>query len=203
MKPDAVPVAQKPRQVPYYLQEPLRKWLDQGIDEDIFEKVPDDEPITWCSPIVVQPKPKFAGMSSDKLELHMIRASVDLRVPNKHMERSRISQAPVVEDFIHKFHDCTIWTKLDLRQGYHQLVLHPESRSIATFSTPWGNFRPKRLVFGAKASQDLFDKEMNRIFGDIPRCLNQRDDILIGATGRNTMKHWRQYFRELKIMESH
>ena len=112
----------------------------------------------------------------------MIRASVDLRVPNKHMERSRISQAPIVKDFIHKFHDCTIWTKLDLQQGYHQLVLHPESRSIATFSTPWGNFRPKRLVFGAKVSQELFDEAMSRIFGDIPRCLNQRDDILIGAS---------------------
>ena len=196
MKPKAVPVAQKPRQVPYYLQEPFRRWLDQGIEEDIFEKVPDDEPITWCSPVVVQPKPKFSGMSSEKLEPHMIRASVDLRVPNKHMERSRISQAPVVEDFIYKFHDCTIWTKLDPRQGYHQLVLHPESRSIATFSTPWGNFRPKRLVFGAKASQDLFDEEMNRIFGDIPRCLNQRDDILIGAS------NWKEHNDTGKILKA-
>ena len=117
----------------------------------------------------------------------MIRASVDLRVPNQYMERSRISQAPVLEDFTHKFHDCSIWTKLDLRQGYHQLMLHPESRSVATFSTPWGNFRPKRLVFGAKASQDLFDDAMSRIFGDIPQCLNQRDDILIGA--RNWKEH--------------
>ena len=38
------------------------------------------------------------------------------------------------------------------------------------------------MVFGAKASQDLFDDMMYRIFGDIPRCLNQRDDILIGGT---------------------
>ena len=66
-------------------------------------------------------------------------------------------------------------------------MLHPESRSVATFSTPWGNFRPKRLVFGAKASQDLFDDAMSRIFGDIPQCLNQRDDILIGA--RNWKEH--------------
>ena len=49
----------------------------------------------------------------------MIWASVALGVPNMHMERGRISQAPIVEDFIHKFHDCTI-------------------------STPWGNDR-KRL----------------------------------------------------------
>ena len=117
----------------------------------------------------------------------MIRASADFRVPNQYMERSRIAQAPVLEDFTHKFHDRSIWTKLDLRQGYHQLMLHPESRSVATFSTPWGNFRRKRLVLGAKASQDLFDDAMSRVFGDIPRCLNQRDDILIGA--RNWKEH--------------
>ena len=181
MKADAVPIAQRPRPVPYYLQEPLKKWLDQGVAGDIFERVPDDEPVTWCSPVVVQLKPKFAETPPEELEPNMIRASVDLRVPNQYMERSRIAQAPVLEDFTHKFHDCSIWTKLDLRQGYHQLMLHPESRSIATFATPWGNFRPKRLVFGAKASQDLFDDATTRIFGDIPQCLNQRDDILIGA----------------------
>ena len=71
---------------------------------------------------------------------------------------------------------------MDLRQGYHQLILHPDLLSIATFSTPWSNMRPKRLIFGAKASQDLFDEAMFRIFGDIPFCLNQRDDILIGGT---------------------
>lgn len=42
--------------------------------------------------------------------------------------------------------------------------------------------RPNRLIFGAKASQDLFDEAMFSIFGDIPFYLNQRDDILIGGT---------------------
>ena len=66
-------------------------------------------------------------------------------------------------------------------------MLHPDSRAIVTFSTPWGHFRPKRLIFDAKASQDLFDDVMFRIFGDIPMSLNQRDDILIG--GRNIAGH--------------
>ena len=116
------------------------------------------------------------------------------------MERSRISKAPVLEDFTHKFHDCSIRTKLDLRQGYNQLMLHPESRLVTTFSTPCGNFRPKRLVFGAKASQDLFDDAMSQIFGHINQCLNQRDNIMIGAG--NWKEHWVQYSKELKIMES-
>ena len=130
MKADATPVAQKPRPVPYYLQEPLRKWLDECIKQDIFEKVDSSDPITWCSPLVVQPKPRYKNVSRDNLEPHMIRASVDFRVPNKYMERNRILQSPVVEDFTCKFQDCKVFSKMDLKQGYHQLILHPDSRAV-------------------------------------------------------------------------
>ena len=185
MKEGATPVAQKARPVAYYLQKPLKDWLDQCVEEGIYERVPEEEPISWCSPLVVQPKPRFKNEKN--FTAQMIRASIDLRIPNKHMERNRIVQNPIVEDFTHKFHDCTIFSKMDMRQGYHQLLLHPDSRSIATFGTPWGNLRPRRLVFGAKSSQDSFDDVMQRIFGDIPYCLNQRDDILIG--GKNREEH--------------
>jgi hypothetical protein len=33
----------------------------------------------------------------------------------------------------------------------------------------------------------VIDEQMYRIFGDIPNCLNQRDDILIG--GKNIKEH--------------
>ena len=111
MRPEAAPVAQKPRQVPYYLQKPLKEWLAQCIEEEIYEEIPDDEPVTWCSPLVVQPKPRFKDTPKDKLGPDMIRASIDLRVVNKHMERSRITQSPIVEDFTYNFHDCKVFSK--------------------------------------------------------------------------------------------
>ena len=89
MKPDAVPVAQRPRPVPYYLQKPLKLWLDQCVENSIFERVPNDEPITWYSPVVVQPKPKYIHMAKDDIQPNMIRACIDLRVPNKFMEETR------------------------------------------------------------------------------------------------------------------
>jgi len=49
LEPDAKPVAQKPRPVSYHLQKPPKDWLDQGVKEEIFKKVPDGEAITWCS----------------------------------------------------------------------------------------------------------------------------------------------------------
>ena len=83
MEPDAEPVAQKPRPVPYHLQKPpLKYWLDQGVMEGIFVKASDGEAITWCSPPVVQPKPKFADVKNEELESHMVRASINMRIPN-------------------------------------------------------------------------------------------------------------------------
>ena len=80
MKQNATPVARKPRPVPYYLQEPLRKWLDECVSEDILERVEPGDPVTWCSPLVVQPKPRYRHVNKEALEPHMIRASVDLRL---------------------------------------------------------------------------------------------------------------------------
>ena len=131
----------------------------------------------------------------------MTGASVDLRVPNKFMERSRVTHRSIIEEFTHKFHDCKVFSKLNMRQGYHQLLLHPESRQVATFFTPWGNMRPKRLVFGAKASQDLFDEMIYRIFSDIPKFLNQRDDtLLVGKIWKNTTELWKWFYKEHWIM---
>ena len=142
MKPEEIPMAQRPRPVAYYLQEQLKNWLKQCLEEGIFGQVPEGEPVTWCPLLVAQPKPKFSGTAKD-LEPHMMRASVDLRITNQYMERHRITQGILVENFMYKFHDCTVSSKLDMRQVYHQLLFDPESRKIATFSTPWGNLRPE------------------------------------------------------------
>ena len=58
MNGNAEPVAQKPRRIAYHLMDPLQKRLQEFVEKDIMEKVADQEPVTWCSPIVVQPKPK-------------------------------------------------------------------------------------------------------------------------------------------------
>ena len=168
MDPEAIPVAQQLRPVPYHLHKPLKERLEQGVKENVFEKVLDGETITWCSPLVVQPKPKYADIKNEELEPQMIRASIDMRIPNEAAQRSRCAQSPRVEDFIYRLHDCKIFTKLDLRQGYHQLILDPATRQVATFRTPWRNYRTKRQVFGAKSSQDIFDEAMFRAFEDIP-----------------------------------
>ena len=132
----------------------------------------------------------------------MIRKSIDMSISNQSMKRSQCVQSPRAEDFIYRLHDCKIFTKLDLRQGYHQLGLDPSTIQVATFSTPWGNYTPQRLqVFEAKSSQDVFDEAMFKIFGKAPHCLNQRDNILLGR--RDEKEHTEVLKTVLKRARDH
>ena len=192
MKDDATPIAQKPRRVPYQLTEPLKQRLAEFEENDIIEAVPEHEAITWCSPLVVQPRPKNPKD---------IRACLDLRLVNKSMMRTRQVQAPITEDFIREFKGCKVFSKLDLNHGYHQFSLDEQSRRIMTFSTPWGNYRYKRLAFGRLNSQDLFDAEIAKIISGIPRVLNNRDDIMIG--GLDWKDHNKNLQAVLQRIEDH
>ena len=95
------------------------------------------------------------------------------------MEQSRVTQTPTEEDFIDRLDDCSVWSEMGLRSGYHQLALSSESRD---FRDPmWQLPTKKKLVFGA--SQDLFDVVMQQIFGDISSCLNQSSVLADGIGG--------------------
>ena len=110
------------------------------------------------------------------------------------MARTRHVQSPITEDFVNEFKDCTVFSKIYLNHGYHQFALDEESRMIMTFSTPWGNYRYKRLAFGGKNSQDLFDAEIAKIISGITHVLNNRDDIMVGG------KDWEEHNRNLETL---
>ena len=64
------------------------------------------------------------------------RVCVDMRMTNKAITREQHPN-PTVDDLIHT-HGATVFSKLNLRLGYHQLSLAPESRYITTFATHKG-----------------------------------------------------------------
>ncbi len=184
MNENATPIAQKPRRVPYHLLDPLEERINEFGKSDIIEKVPEHEAIEWCVPVVVQPKVKNPKD---------IRVSLDLRILNQSMSRTRQVQTPITEDFVNEFKDCTVFSKIDLNHGYHQFALNEESRKIMTFATPWGNYRYKRPAFGGKNSQNLFDAEIAKIISGIPRVLNNRDDMVGG-------RDWEEHNQNLETL---
>ena len=69
-----------------------------------------------------------------------------MRDANKAIRRTR-HVTPTVEELVSDLNDASVFGKVDLRSGYHQLELDPESRCITTFSTHEGLYRYKDLSF--------------------------------------------------------
>ncbi len=159
------PVAQPARRIPFHLRRKVSATLKQLEKDDIIEKV--QGPTPWISPVVVIPK-------SDGT----VRLCVDMWMANQAIQRER-HPSPTVDDLIHAMNGAQVFSKLDLRSGYHQLLLAEESRYITTFATHKGLHRYKRLNFGTNSASELFQKIIHDQINDIPGAINISDDVII------------------------
>ena len=60
-----------------------------------------------------------------------------MRQPNKAIKRERHTM-PTIDELILDLNGSKVFSNLDLRSGYHQIELHPDSRYITTLSTHFG-----------------------------------------------------------------
>lgn len=100
------PVAQRSRRTPFHLRPKVEAELQKLLDDDIIERVK-DEPTPWIFPIVCVPK-----KNPEK-----IRVCVDMREANKTIIRER-HLMPTTDELIHDLNGASVFSKLDLRQGW-------------------------------------------------------------------------------------
>ncbi|KAL5007979.1 hypothetical protein ScPMuIL_013560 [Solemya velum] len=78
-----------------------------------------------------------------------------MREANKAIMRTR-HVTLTIKELVADKNGSTLFGKIDLRAGYHQLVLKSESRSITIFSSHCGQYRYKRLRFGVNSAAEIF-----------------------------------------------
>ena len=167
INPQVKPVAQPERRIPFHIREKVNQELDNLTKQGIIE--PCTGPTPWVSPLVVTPKPKNP---------EEIRICVDMRLPNTAIIRER-HPMPTADELIHKLNGAKVFSKLDLRHGYHQILLAPESRYITTFRTHKGLHRYVRLNYGTSAASEVFQYAISQAIAGIDGVVNISDDILI------------------------
>ena len=86
-----------------------------------------------------------------------------------------------MEQVITKTHGSKLFTKLDARQGFLQLVLDEESSLLTAFNTPFGRYRHKRFPMGISVEPEIYQRVMQEIFGTIEGREVIFDDLLIHA----------------------
>ena len=142
-----------------------------------------DGPAPWVSPIGVAPKPKNPNE---------IRLCVDMRLPNKAILRSR-HITPTLDDMILDLNGAKVFSKCDLKNGYHQLELSKESRNITTFTTHVGLRRYKRLSFEISSAAKIFQNTPSSALEGLDGVRNISDDIMV--FGRTQEEHDNRFER--------
>lgn len=180
------PVAQHARRPPIALLGRIEEKLEQLEAADIIEKV--SQYSDWLSPLVVLVK--------DNGDL---RICVDMRMANRAIRRE-YHFMPTIDDFLPRMKSAKFFSRLDVKEAFHQIKLDESSRSITTFITHRGTYRYKRLMFGVSCAPEMFQKIMEQLLAECENCISFIDDIIV--FGADEAEHDRCLHKVLEVLKS-
>uniref|UniRef100_A0A0W0GA69 Reverse transcriptase domain-containing protein n=1 Tax=Moniliophthora roreri TaxID=221103 RepID=A0A0W0GA69_MONRR len=167
LKPDFVPRNCKLYPLSPIEQEEQDKFLEENLRKGYIRKSK--------SPIA---SPFFFVAKKEKGAL---RPTQDYRELNKGTVKNAYP-LPLISELLDKLKGATVFTKLDLRNGYNNVRIKDGDQWKATFKTNRGLFEPTVMFFGLSNSPATFQAFMNDILSDFideEWCVVYMDDILI------------------------
>jgi hypothetical protein len=93
---------------------------------------------------------------------------------------------PNMEDITGRLAGCKVFSKLDLKKGYHQIPVAAADIPKTAIITPFGLFEYLRMPFGLKNAGMTFQRFMDQILGGLPFCIVYLDDILVASPDRRS-----------------
>ena len=106
---------------------------------------------------------------------------------------------PRVEDIFANLENGQKFSKIDLRQAYHQLPLTDASKQLTTINTHKGLYQYNKLVFGITSAPAIWQKTIDQILQGADGVQCNQDDMII--TGENEEKHLQNLEEVLRRLE--
>ena len=94
---------------------------------------------------------------------------------------------PHVEDIFAKLSGGQKFSKIDLRQAYHQLEMEGDSKKYLTINTHMGLFQYNRLVFGITSAPTIWQRTIDQVLEGTSGTSCILDDMII--TGKDDAEH--------------
>ena len=186
LKPEVEPIKQRYRPQNPRRQEIIDAEVDKMIEDGIIE--PSDSP--WSSPIVIVTKkdgtPRFC-IDFQKVNDVTVKDAYPL---------------PFINAILDKLRRARYISTLDLKQGYWQVPLTPDSKHVTAFTVPGrGLYQFTVMPFGLHSAPATFQRLMDVVIGvDLePKVLVYLDDIIVlGESFNEHLALLREVFRRLR-----
>ena len=111
-----------------------------------------DQPTDWVNNSVIVEKKNGS-----------LRLCLNARDLNKSIKCEHY-KIPTMQEIASEFAGKTVFSTLDLKDGYWQVQLDEESSLLCTFNMPFGRYRFTRMPFGIKSASKVFQKRMKKPF---------------------------------------
>ena len=117
-----------------------------------------------------------------------LRFCIDYRKLNLLTKKDRYL-LPLIDETLACLGKAQIFTKLDIRQAFHRIRIHPDSEDLTTFCTRYSTYKMKVVPFGLTNSPATYQCYINNVLFDYldDFCTAYLDDILIYS--ENKLEH--------------
>ena len=166
-------VYKRPYPIPVKYHDEVSKQLKLLQEQGVIR--PSKSP--YNTPLVPVPK-KDGGL----------RLCLDFRALNATIRDDKFP-LPNIQSILQKLGKSSLFSCLDMRMGYHQVPLHPDSMEKTAFSSPEGHWEFTSLPFGLKDAPACFQRIVNAVLAGLTGHITHvyLDDIIV--QGENLQDH--------------
>jgi hypothetical protein len=149
---DLVPGTKPVSMAPYRMSASELAELKKQLEDLLDKKFVRLSVSPWGAPVLLVKK-KDGSM----------RLCIDYRQLNKVKIKNRYP-LPRIDDLMDQLVGARVFSKIDLRSGYHQIKVKDEDMQKTAFRTRYGHYEYKVMPFGVTNAPGVFMEYMNRTF---------------------------------------